>query len=259
MTFSPSVTAVYSRSVGLQGLALNANFGYDYHDKNADLNREHLDFSAVGNVAVGALCSVGGQAGYNRAQSALDTLTVDVTQNTIQTYSISGSENCRTGGGLTESVQLSHTSTQNSSSGLVDYDINTVSGLLGYTNPTIGTVGLTLSYDRTNYGSDPLAGTPDVMDVSSIGVQLSRPIGARLTGSVAVGWSHSADRAVIPALLGVRRYFEFSGLRPSSVSLSYLVGPRLRLQHPRGARRVKATLLRGLAIRLVTSADLKWG
>ncbi len=249
------MTAVYSRSVGLQGLALNANFGYDYHPNNDSLNREHLGFSAVGNVAVGTLCSVGGEADYNRAQSALDTLTVNVTQNTIQTYTISGSENCRTSGGLTENVQLSHSTTQNSNAGLVDFDVNSVSGLIGYTNSTIGTVGLTVSYGRTSYGSDPLqlGSTPDLMDVTSVGVQLSRPIGARLTGSISLAYSHSADRPRPGApVLGES---SFSGLT-SSVALSYLVGPRLRL-NTHVARDVSASLLAGVGHSVVTSADLE--
>ena len=67
------------------------------------LNAEHLDFSLVGNKAVGALCSVGGNAGYTRGQSDLQYLTVNVTKNVQQTYRIAGTETCSTPSGLTES------------------------------------------------------------------------------------------------------------------------------------------------------------
>jgi hypothetical protein len=252
---SPSVTAVYSHSVGLEGLALNANFGYDYHSKNTELNGERLGFSAIGNVAVGSRCSVGGQAGYNRSQSDLQNLTIAVTQNITQTYTLSGSESCHTAGGLTESVQLSHAATQNTNSSLVNYDVNGVSGLIGYTNPTIGTVGLTMSYNRTNYGSDPygLGGTPEQMDVESVGVQLSRPFGARLTGTISLAYSHSSERA--RAGTPVIGATSFSGFTPT-LGLTYLVGPRLKLT-TNVARAVEPTLLEGVGHAVATNVNLE--
>jgi hypothetical protein len=254
VTFTPSITAGYSHSVGLQGLALSANFGYDYHSKNTELNSENLNFSLVGNRAVGARCSLGGGATYSRAQSGLQTLTVDVTRNAIQTYTISGSESCHTGSGLTESVQVSHSASQNTNARLVNYDVNTVSGLIGYSNETIGVVGVTLAYDQTNYGSDPqaLGGTPARMGVTSVGVSLTRPIGARLTGSASVSWSHSTDQARTGSL--VLGQTSFSGFT-TSVGLSYLVGPRLRLS-TNISRDVSASVLEGVGYSVVNSADL---
>jgi hypothetical protein len=254
VTLSPSITAVYSRSVGLQGLALSANFGYDYHTKNSDLSSEHLNFSVIGNRAVGAFCSLGGNANYNRSQSDLSTLTVDVTRNVIQTYSISGSESCHTGAGLTESVQVTHSATQNTNGSLVNYDVNGISGLIGYTNPTIGTVGVTVAYDQTNYGNDPLqlGTTPEQMGVTSVGLSLTRPIGARLTGSASVSWSHSSDQPRFGApVLGQTSFSGFT----TSIGLSYLVGPRLRLSTDI-SRNVSATLLQGVGYSVVNSADL---
>jgi len=253
VTFSPSVTATYSHSVGLNSLALNANFGYDYHARNNILSREHLDFSLNGNAAVGAFCSVGGSAAYNRGQSELQYLTVDVTQNTIQTYRIEGSERCGTSSGLTESVSLSHASTQNSNPTLNGYDVNGVTGMLGYSNPTLGTLGLTVSYDRSDYSAAPVAAsaTPERLDVTSVGLQLTRPIGARLTGTASVSYSHSADVARAGAPIAAR---DFSGLT-SSLNLTYVASPRLQLTGDVG-RRVSATLLQGVGYAVVTSADL---
>ena len=253
VTFSPSVTATYSHSVGLQGVALNADFGYDFHSRNNLLSREHLDLSLAGNIAVGAFCSVGGDGAYHRGQSELQYLTVDVTQNTIQTYRIEGSERCGTSSGLTESVSLSHASTQNSNATLTNYDVNGVTGMLGYSNATLGTVGVTLSYDRTGYGAAPVTGstTPERLEVTSIGVQLARPIGARLTGTASVSYSHSADEARPGALVAAR---DFNGLT-TSVSLTYVAGPRLQLSTD-VERRVSATLLQGVGYSVVTSAGL---
>ncbi len=254
VTLSPSVTAVYSRSVGLQGLAINADFGYDYHTTNNSLSREHLDFSGVGNFAVGGFCSLGANASFSRGQSPLQTLTVDVTQNTVDIYKIGGSESCRTAGGLTESINVSHSGTDNSAAGLVNYDTNEVSGLIGYTNAAIGTVGLTLGYDRTQSHAGRLVTTfvPDVLQVVSVGAQISRPFGARLTGSASVSYSHSTD-----TIVGLPSFFQpsaYSGLT-SDVALGYKLGPRLNLTADVN-RSVSGSVLEGVQYSIVTSASL---
>jgi hypothetical protein len=253
VSFLPSVTAVYSRSVGQQGLALTADFGYDFHSRNSTLNREHLDFSTVGNVAVGGFCSVEGDGSYSRGQSALQTLTVDVTQNTVQSYRIAASESCRTGSGLTETIQLSHAGIQNSARDLVDYDVDGISGLIGYTNRTIGTVGMTLGYYRTHSEGDRLVSsiTPDVLEVVSIGAQISRPIGARLTGSASVSYSHSTDH-ILGAFVGQKS--SYSGLT-SAIGLAYQAGPRLRLTAD-VSRGVSGSVLAGVGYAISTNAGL---
>ncbi|MGZ3343186.1 MAG: outer membrane beta-barrel protein [Caulobacteraceae bacterium] len=254
VTVSPSITAVYSRSVGQLGLALSGNFGYDYHTKNDTLNSEHLDFSIIGNKAVGAFCSVGGDGDYNRSQSDLQYLTVNVTKNVQQTYRIGGSESCTSGAGLTESLHVYRASTQNSSSALVGYDVTGVSGMLGYSNHAIGTVGVTLSYDKTDYGRVPTSLiSPKSLDVESIGLQISRPIGARLSGQASVSYSHSSQDLSLLGLFNVGSS-SFNGLTYSA-GLNYIVGPRLQLS-TNFSRQVSASILAGTGYSVVDSAGL---
>jgi hypothetical protein len=82
-------------------------------------------------------------------------------------------------------------------------------------------------------------------------VQLTRPIGARLTGSASVSYSHSADEARPGALVGAK---DFSGLT-TSLNLTYVAGPRLQLSADVG-RRVSGTLLQGVGYAVVTNAGL---
>lgn len=257
VTLSPSVTATYSHGAGLYGVALNGLFGYAFHTRNSSLSSEHLSLSIVGNAAVGSLCSAGGSARYDRGQSDLQYLTIDVTKNVTQTYLVNGSETCSTPTGLTENVQVFRSSTQNASSELSNYNTTGVSGLIGYSKPVIGTVGLTVSYNETSYdngGSKSAAlraVTAPELRVTSVGVQISRPIGARLSGSASVSYSHSTQGAA-PGLLNAQRS-SYDGLT-TAIGLNYLVGPRLQLS-THVSRGLSGSSFRDVGYALVTQVD----
>jgi hypothetical protein len=252
VSLSPSVTASYSHGLGLYGVALNGVFGYDYHPRNDLLSSERLSFSIAGNAQVGSHCSAGGNARYDRGQTDLQALTVNVTHNTTQTYALNASESCTASMGLTENVQVTHSATQNSSSQLNNYDTTGVQGLIGYSNHAIGTVGVTASYDQTNYTKSAVgATTPEQLKVSSIGVQISRPIGARLSGSASVSYSHSTQ-PLTPGFAS-SRVNSFSGLT-TAIGLTYLVGPRLQLA-THVSRGVSGAYLQGVGYTVATQVD----
>ena len=252
--FSPSVTVGYSHSVGLQGLALTGVFGYDKYTKNTNLSAEHIDFSAMANRALGAHCSVNGDFAYNRGQSNLENVSVLVSKNVVQTYDLRAGETCGTATGLTQSLNFTRGSTHNSDSSLVDFDSTGVSGSLGYSNQVLGNVGLVASYVRTSYASVPALslGTPDSLGLTSIGVQISRPIGARLSGSAAVSYSrsHQELRQGAPAA----SKSSYSGLT-ASAALTYLVGPRLQLMAD-VSRDVTGSILQDVGYTVRTQAGL---
>jgi hypothetical protein len=250
LSLSPSVTATYSRGLGLYGVALNGSFGYDYHPYNKSLDAERLSFSLAGNARVGSICSAGGNARYDRGQTALQYLAVGVTKNITQAYTLNGSESCSTHTGLTESVSVTHAATQNASSQLVNYDTTGVSGLIGYTNRAIGTVGITASYNETSYAKSAVlvGATPRNLDVTSVGLQITRPIGARLSGSASVSYSHSTQ-GQFPGAVNTGQG-SFSGLT-SAASLTYLVGPRLHLNFD-VSRAVGASFFQGVGYSVVT-------
>jgi hypothetical protein len=252
--YSPSLTVNYVSPNPRRGIALKGYFGYDYYQRNKTLRREQIDVSAAGNATFGR-CLLGGQASFDRGQSGLEDLTILVTKNTIQTYTVSASETCATSAGLTEGLQVQHSAAQNSSSTLVDYDTTTVSGSLGYGNRALGNLGLVVSYSATDYKNQPIniTGTPNSLDVTSVGVQFSRPIGMRLAGNAGVFYSKStADYGGAPPPPGQNSSFD--GLT-ANVGLTYHVGPRLNLTGDL-SRAVQATIRGGAAYALTNRADL---
>lgn len=253
---APSVSVNYSSANPRQGLALKAYFGYDYYLRNEALRRESIDVSAAGNATFGR-CVVGGQLAYDRGQSGLENLTLLVTKNTIQTYTLSANETCAIGSALTQTVSVHHSATQNSSAGLVDYDTNGVSGSIGYTNRALGTVSLVASYDKTDYKNlIALLGTPNSLEVTDVGVQISRPIGARLSGHAAVFYSHSASDEG-PVLAQRNQSSNFDGVT-ANAGLTYNVGPRLVL-NGNLARDVQATIRQTAAYSIDDRIDVSAG
>jgi predicted porin len=192
--------------------------------------------------------------GYDRGQSSLEDLTLLVTKNTIQTYTVSASETCVSNAGLTESLSVLHSAATNTAATLVDFNTTGVSGSLGYTNHTLGTVALVVNYDKTDYQNELLAlpGQPNSLGVTSVGVQFSRPIGRRLAGQAAVYYSSSNSDFGSTPLPG--QSSSFSGVT-ANVGLTYLVGPRLNLTGSL-TRDVEATVRQGSSYAVIDRADL---
>jgi predicted porin len=251
--YSPSITVTYVSPNPRRGVALNGYFGYDYYQRNSTLSREQIDLSAVGNATFGK-CQLGGRVGFNRGQSALEDLTLLVTKNTVQTYTVSASETCASTAGLTESLDVQHSAATNTAATLVDYDTTGVSGSVGYANHTLGNVALLVNYSKTDYRNEliSLSGQPSSLQVTSVGVQFSRPIGRRLAGQAGVYYSSSSSDFGSTPLPG--QSSSFSGLT-ANVGLTYMVGPRLHLTGNL-ARDVQATVRQGSAYAVVDRADL---
>lgn len=225
---SPSLTVSYSHNVGLQGLTVSGVFGYDEHTKNSHLNAEHIDFSATASRAVGARCSVNGAAAVHRGQSNLENVSITVSKDVVTTYNLSAGESCATATGITESVQVTHSASHNSDSTMVDFNTTGVSGSVGYANDVIGNVGLLVSYNKTSYVDIPTVsiGTPNGVKSTSVGVTLSRPLGARLSGNASASYTTSHQDSRPDQLVQTKS--SYSGLT-ASAGLNYLLGPRLQL------------------------------
>ncbi|WP_372785098.1 outer membrane beta-barrel protein [Phenylobacterium sp.] len=252
--YAPSITVDYASGIGRRGLALRGYFGYDYYQKNTTLRREHIDFSAAANTAIGALCTVGAQVAYDRGQSGLEDLTLLVTKNTIQTYTISANESCASTAGLTENVQVSHSAAQNSSATLIDFNTTGVSASVGYGNHALGNISLIAGYNKTTYDRSavPLAGVPSDLQVSSFGVQFFRPIGMRLSGTAGVFYSKSTSELGPGAVAGQNS--SFSGLT-ANAGLTYHLGPRINLA-ANLSRAVQATIRQDVGYSINNQASL---
>jgi hypothetical protein len=252
--YAPSLTVEYASGIGRRGLALRGYFGYDYYQRNQALRREHIDVSAAGNTSIGALCVVGAQVAYDRGQSGLEDLTLFITKNTIQTYTVSANETCASSAGLTENIQVQHSAATNTAASLVDYTTNGVSAAVGYGNHALGNLSLVASYNKTTYDHPtvPLSFTPSDLQVSSIGVEFSRPIGMRLAGTATVSYSKSNSAAATGVFQG--RNSSFGGLT-ANVGLTYHLGPRINLAGTL-SRSVQATIRQDAGYALTDQASL---
>jgi len=252
--YAPSITVNYSSGIPRQGLALRGYFGYDYYQKNKQLRREQIDFSAAGNTAIGSRCFAGGQVAFDRGQSGLEDLTLLVTKNTIQTYTVSASESCASGTGLTESIQVNHSQTTNTAPLLINFDTTGVSASVGYANRAIGNVSVVAAYSKTSYDNPvgALPGTPDSLSVTSIGAQISRPIGSRLAGTAAIYYSTSDSNLGAGALPG--QGSSFNGIT-ANAGLTYHVGPRLNLA-ANISRAVQPSIRQGVGYALTDQVGL---
>jgi hypothetical protein len=251
---SPGLTVDYAHGMGLQQLNLKGVFGYDYHANNTKLNREHIDLSADATKSLGSRCSIHGGASYLRAQSDLQSLAVTVTKNTVQTYDIDAGGTCGTGAGLTENLQFTRSAVHNSDAAVVDFNTTGVSGSVGYSNEIVGRLGLVASYRRTDYVNIPITSinTPNSLDATSFGVNLTRPIGARLSGSAAVFYTHSSQNRRTGA--PTTGQTSFSGLT-ANAGLTYLIGPRLQLS-THLARDIGGSTFQNVGYSVTSRADL---
>lgn len=227
--YSPAITVDYTSPSAVRGFALAATVGYDYHQRNSSLSRESINVSGLAHAALGA-CETTADVSYLRAQSGLEDQTLLVTKNTLQTVSVAGGESCATPGGLMESVSVNYSTVTNSDALLLGSHNVGVSGTVGYRNSVIGQLGLVVSYSKVTYDNvPPLAAldTPSGFHVVSAGLQLTRPIGARLTGTA--GFFYSTSTIDNPPALLVGQKQTFDGFT-ARVGLSYRVGPRLALR-----------------------------
>lgn len=229
ITYSPALTIDYASQSTLRGIALAGTIGYDYHQRNPDLSRESINVSGLAHATFGS-CGTVANLNYVRAQSGLQNQTLLVTKNTLQTAGVSVGENCGTPTGLTESVSTNYSVAQNSDSGLIDSHSAGVSASVGYSNATLGSLSTAVNFNKVSYDNAPMkaaANTPGGFHVASVGLQFSRPIGARLQGQVGAFYSSSGiDGAAASATAQAKA---FTGLT-ANAALTYKVGPRLLLR-----------------------------
>jgi hypothetical protein len=255
--YAPSINVVYNSYVGRQGVALKGYVGYNYYQRNKQLRSEQIDVAASVNKALGR-CLVGSQISFDRGQSALDNLVLTVTKNIIQTYTVSANETCATTSGLTENVQVQYSAASNSAATLVDYNTTGVSASVGYGNQALGNISLVTNYTKTNYENvtgSSLLGTPNSLEAVGVGVQVSRPIGSRLSGEASLFYTTS--KSDLGATSTPEQNDSFGGLT-WDVGLTYKVGPRLILNGT-FARAVQATILQGTGYSINSSANLTAG
>lgn len=187
--YSLSATVNGARPIGRQLAFLRGTVGYDFYQYNPELKRTRADISGGTNGPLGP-CRVGTSAGYVRtfAETAAvrDRENRDGVQNTL---SYGANAACPVLGSIGSTVSVIRREvTASGSDSLIDSHTTSVSGSLGYVSRTLGSIGLISSFTKTGYGNSP---TPAQLQSNgfenySIGLQYSRPIGTKLSGSASV-------------------------------------------------------------------------
>jgi len=206
----PSATVDYGYNDSRLGVAVNGVLGYDFHEKNTILDRERIEAAAKATVLIGDACSVTAKINYWRKQTRQQDLTTIVTANRVAIRVATLGETCVTAGGLTQSLEILQSGWHNSSLLNINNDRYAISGMVGYTQPGFGTVGVTLLYEETDFFGRPaiLVMTPDTLEKTQVGVQYSSPVDRRLSGTISAGYVHSRAKVGPESRLAGKRIRE---------------------------------------------------
>jgi hypothetical protein len=221
ITYTPAVAVNVVLPVARSAVFLRGSVGYDFHQYNTILDRERIGLSGGVASSVGP-CGGTLNAGYSRQQSDQQDLELTVTKNTQEVISGGLQISCPIGPTISPFFGVQAASTENSASdGVANSDLITYSGGVSYINKLIGTLNLFASYGETSYkeprGATIINRNSDFNNLQ-VGVSISRPIGARLSGRATFSYS----RAEVEDDLASDTYTGFSG----SGALTYRVNPR---------------------------------
>ncbi|MFN3514885.1 MAG: outer membrane beta-barrel protein [Phenylobacterium sp.] len=191
--FSPSVRANIVQPFGRQAVFLNGAVGYEFYNKNDQLNRERIGLQGGLQTGFGP-CRGSLVGGYDRKQSDLRDLTLLTVEN-METITSAGVDAvCGRQAGLGVMASATQKWADNSASSRVtaDYtDFMAVAGVV-YQRPTFGELNLFGSYGKIKYDNRLVpAGAGFVRDGyerHGAGVRYTRRLGARLQGSVSASY-----------------------------------------------------------------------
>lgn len=193
-TLAPTASINYTRPLARGTIGARALVSYTFHRHNSRLDRENLDFGLNGSTAI-SLCDVNGDATFRRSQSDLaDVIDGGPTKNVENRSQFSVGLQCGLPRGIRPGLEYSHEIATNSSTlrEVSDHTRDTVTGRLGYRSPTLGYLSVygTISQGRYPNRPSPGPGLPANDEIRSYsgGISYSREIGARLSGSVSVGY-----------------------------------------------------------------------
>lgn len=255
LTLETRLDIVYP--VGRNALFLNSSFGYEFHRRNENLDRERIRVVGGGELNILGSCKTRLSADYARQQSDLADIVISGTPGSVVNVEErwGGTADIRCGNiiGLTPGFRYRHEETNNSATlrkvSNVVYDDFTVS--LGYTRPSIGIISVYGNYRDGRYPDrdTTTTGLPfnDGIKVYGAGLRFERNIGSRLIGSVSAGYQH-----VDPKSTGTA---SFSGLSYSG-DITWTATDRLQSRIALGRSAEQSNLfLTSYAVRTFISWD----
>jgi hypothetical protein len=219
ITSAPGVTIDISRNFARQRVYLRGAAEYVFNSRFRFLNSENLNFTGGAQLRFGPRCQIDPTAALFRAQSDLEDLGVVASNTaTFQDYSVSAS--CPRPAGLFPVVSGSLQRTDNARRTERNQTIEEARFGIVWRRPSLGEAelfGRVSKISRNRFL--PAIGGPvqDITNVKSLGVQLKRSVGTRISAEVQAAYTH-ADPAP-----GIR---SFSGATYQG-SIRYEISPRL--------------------------------
>jgi hypothetical protein len=244
--FSPAVTADVLLPVSRQSIYLQGSVGYDFHDKNTQLDTANLDLIGGLNVRFGPCQGqIGGQAHYGQAN--LSTVSLVDSENAIERHSVGGTLHCARATGLGVMGTVNKTWSENSNAVVSGNDSETLDATIGvtYARPALGTLTVYTGYSDTDYPNRILPTQSSGYETKTIGVSFERRISSRLQGVVSYGYTTVETDSIL-----ANSDFEGSTY---SLDLIYRPTERLRAEFGVGRQVSPASSLGGLY-----SIDTTW-
>lgn len=237
--FSPAVTADVLLPVSRQSIFLRGSAGYDFHDKNTQLDSENLDLQGGMNLRFGP-CEgqVSGQVHHGQAN--LQTVTLVDSENAIQSKSIGGAVACSRPTGLGVTASANKTWSDNSNATVFQNDSEVWDATVGvtYARPALGTLTVYTSYSDTKYPNRILPTQASGYESTTVGLSFERRISTRLQGIMNYGYTTVKTDSFVSNS-------DFEG-STYSVDLIYRPTTRLRTELSVGRQVMPASSLGGL-------------
>ena len=248
----PEATASIVQPLGRQVVFLNGSAGYDFYQRNDNLNRQRYDITA-GEMASLGPCIQQGSGTYRAQQSDLSEVDLTTVKNLQKTISYTAGLTCGRAIGPTLGVALTRSDVKNSARALKVSDSTTagISTSFGYRNATLGSISAFYAYTETEQPNRLIAGQPigDGFHVESAGLSAQRKFGSRLDVLGSIGGMRLTREFAPP---GAR--LKVSGLSYNG-GVTYRAGTRLTLT-ANASRAFQPSSTAGKLYDVTTRADI---
>lgn len=251
-TLRPQANVNIVQPFGRQVVFLAGSTGYDFHRENPRLDRSRYDVQG-GYVTSLGMCQLAAVESFRAAQSDLADIDSVTTKNEVRAIGTTVTAACGRPTGIGVSTSVSRVDTKNSAvvQRPADSTLETLAVQFGYSNATLGRLGLVYSYSSSEFPNRIIPGRPvgDGFWTESYGLSIERDLGSRLTLSAQAGRTRLKREFAPPGLP-----LEFTTTTYSG-DASYQFGSRLLLRM-HGERTVRPAARAGKLYDIATSGEV---
>lgn len=187
---TPRLDLAVRQDLGRTQLNGALSAGYDFNSRYGFLDQFRIGASGSARLPLGAFCSVRPRLAYQRYQSDLgDLAIVGENQTQLVSYSVEGA--CDRPVGFSPYAELTYDRGTNSEPGRIGGDYRTRGGRIGvdYNRPSLGVIRL---FGGMRVIERPvlrqITGIADKTTVTQAGVQITRAVAPRLSGTASVSY-----------------------------------------------------------------------